>query len=402
MNRTRQAILVVNAGSSSLKLALIDPENEESFCGVLLEALNTPQSAVTLKLAAGEKTERPIPGLDHRNGFDAAVQLVREHLETPPEIVAAGHRVVHGGPYFSASSLVTDEVLERIEECSELAPLHNPWAIEGIRAVTERFPDLPQVAVFDTAFHQTMPRAAFLYAIPWELYEENKIRRYGFHGTSFHYLTEQTARLLGKPRAQVNLLLAHLGNGCSAAAVLDGKGVDTTMGITPLEGLVMGTRSGDIDPSLFQFLKKIRGFTVEKSTETLNKRSGLLGLSGKSNDMREIIQGMDAGDERCRTAFDVFCHRLARALLGLASNLPRLDALVFAGGIGENAAPVRARIVERLALLGLHLDPARNATNGAPKSRRITTDDSPVPALVVPTNEEIMIARDTNALLRTT
>jgi len=400
MNRNHRAILVMNAGSSSLKLALIDPRTEEPLCSVLLENLNSARSAVTLKTADGGKVERAIADLDHRSGFDAAVELVGEHMEERPELVAAGHRVVHGGPYFSESSRITEEVLARIEECCELAPLHNPWALEGIRAVSERFPELPQVAVFDTAFHQTMPQAAYLYAIPRELHEEHKIRRYGFHGTSFHYLAEQAARILGKPRSETNLLLAHLGNGCSAAAVRNGRGVDTTMGITPLEGLVMGTRSGDIDPSLFQFLKRLKGLSVEQSTEMLNKRSGLLGLSGKSNDMREITRGMREGDAACRTAFDVFCHRLARALFGLAASLGgRLDALVFAGGIGENSPDVRQQVVERFGLLGMRLDPGRNAVHGDPATGRITRDDSAIPALVIPTDEERMIARDTVAVI---
>ena len=401
MKPSRRAILVMNAGSSSLKLALIDPNTEESLLTALLENLNTPRSAVTIKPEGCEKVVQTIPDLSHRTGFDAAIGLVQEHLDWSPDLVAVGHRVVHGGPYFSASSLVTDEVIEKIEECRDLAPLHNPWALEGIRAVHERFPNLPQIAVFDTAFHQTMPPAAYLYAIPHDLHEDHKIRRYGFHGTSFHYLTEEAARLLGKPRGETNLLLAHLGNGCSAAAVRNGRGVDTTMGITPLEGLVMGTRSGDIDPSLFLFLKQLKGFSVEESTEMLNQRSGLLGLSGKSNDMREITAGMRGGDPACQTAFDVFCHRLARALFGLASSLDHIDALVFSGGIGENTPIVRQRVAERFALLGMRLDPERNAIHGDPATRRITRDDSPVPALVIPTNEELMIARDTIALINT-
>jgi acetate kinase len=399
MNRTHRAILVMNAGSSSLKLALIEPRTEQSLCNVLLEQLNTPRGACTLTLADGAKIRRALPDLTHRTGFDAALALVHEQLPGRPEIVAVGHRVVHGGPYFSASRLVTDEVIARIEECCVLAPLHNPWALEGIRMVRERFPELPQVAVFDTAFHQTMPPAAHLYAIPWELYEKHKIRRYGFHGASFHYLTEQTARLLGKPRAGLNLLCAHLGNGCSAVAVRDGRAVDTTMGITPLEGLVMGTRSGDVDPGLFLLLERLEGFGVAESTTLLNQRSGLLGLSGRSNDMREIIAGREAGDARCRVAFDVFCHRLSRALLGLAASLDRLDALVFAGGIGEKAVDVRARVIERLGLLGFRLDPARNAVHGKPTAGRVTRDDSAVPAYVIPTNEELMIARDTAAVI---
>ena len=390
-------LLVVNAGSSSLKLALIDAGTDARTCDVLLEALNTPQSRLVMKTAAGDKVERAIAGLTHRSGLDAALQLMAELAGKPLELAGAGHRVVHGGQYFSSSQVITEEVMEKIAACSDLAPLHNPWAIEGIRAVTEAFPELPQVAVFDTAFHQSIPRAAYLYAIPWELYEEHQFRRYGFHGTSFDYLTGEAARILGQPREETNLLVAHLGNGCSAAAVRKGKGVDTTMGITPLEGLVMGTRSGDVDPSLFLFLKQRKGFTVEESIAMLNRESGLLGLSGSSNDMREIVDGVEAGDERCEIALEVFCHRLARALFGLAASLDRVDAVVFSGGIGENAAVVRERVLVQLTLLGVEVDAERNATHGAGAEGCISREDSAPAVYVIPTNEELMIARETAA-----
>jgi acetate kinase len=399
MALTDHPILVVNAGSSSLKLALIDPATDELSCSVLLEALNTPQSILVLKPSGGEKVTRKIPGLSHRSGLDAALELLEETRGAPLELAGAGHRVVHGGQCFSSSQVMTAEVVEKIETCSDLAPLHNPWGLEGIRAVTELFPDLGQVAVFDTAFHQSIPRCAYLYAIPWELYEDQHFRRYGFHGTSFNYLTDETARILGQPRSATNLLCAHLGNGCSAAAVRDGHGVDTTMGITPLEGLVMGTRSGDVDPSLFLFLKQRKGFTVEQSIALLNRESGLLGLSGKSNDMREIVAGMEAGDERCEIALEVFCHRLARSLFGLAASLERIDALVFSGGIGENSTVVRERVLAQMSLLGMRIDPARNAVHGSPDRGRISSDDSLVPVFVIPTNEEAMIARETVATL---
>ena len=401
MVRSDHPILVVNAGSSSLKLALIEPGTDETSCGVLLEALNTPQSNLTVKPAAGEGVKRTIPGLTHRSGLDAALGLLEERQGSRLELAGAGHRVVHGGPYFASSQVINAEVMEKIESCSDLAPLHNPWGLEGIRAVTELYPELPQVAVFDTAFHQSIPRRAYLYAIPWDLYEEHHFRRYGFHGTSFNYLTDEAARILGMPRARTSLLCAHLGNGCSAAAVRDGRGVDTTMGITPLEGLVMGTRSGDVDPSLFLFLKQKKGFTVEQSIELLNRQSGLLGLSGTSNDMREIVSGVAAGDERCEIALEVFCHRLARALLGLAASLDRIDAIVFSGGIGENTPVVRERVLGQLALLGIRIDPARNAVHGEANHGRITLDDSFIPAYVIPTNEEVMIARETIATLAT-
>ena len=395
MALSNRPILVVNAGSSSLKLALIDPGTDAASVSVLLEALHTSQSVLTLKSVAGEKISKAIPGMTHRSGLDAALRLLEQRQGSPLDLAGAGHRVVHGGPYFSSSRVITPEVVEKIEACSDLAPLHNPWCLEGIRALTEHFPELSQVAVFDTAFHQSIPRRAYLYAIPWDLYEEHHFRRYGFHGTSFNYLTDEAARILGKPRSGVNLLCAHLGNGCSAAAVRDGLGVDTTMGITPLEGLVMGTRSGDVDPSLFLFLKQRKGFTVEQSIELLNRQSGLLGLSGKSNDMREIVDGVMAGDERCEIALEVFCHRLARALFALAASLDRLDAIVFSGGIGENAPLVRERVIAQLSLLGVRVDPARNAVHGESDCGRISVDDSSSPVFVIPTNEEAMIARET-------
>ena len=342
---------------------------------------------------------REIPGLSHRSGLDEALKLLEETRGAPLELAGAGHRVVHGGQYFSSSQVISSEVVAKIEACSDLAPLHNPWGLEGIRAVTELFPNLGQVAVFDTAFHQSIPRHAYLYAIPWDLYEEQHFRRYGFHGTSFNYLTDETARVLGQPRSATNLLCAHLGNGCSAAAVRGGRGVDTTMGITPLEGLVMGTRSGDVDPSLFLFLKQRKGYTVEQSIALLNRESGLLGLSGKSNDMREIVAGMEAGDERCEIALEVFCHRLARSLFGLAASLDRIDALVFSGGIGENSTVVRERVLAQMLLLGMRIDPARNAVHGSPDHGRISSDDSSVPVFVITTNEEAMIARETATTL---
>lgn len=398
MSSPDRPILVVNAGSSSLKLALIDAATDDRPCSVLLEALNTEESVLILKTADGGKLERRIPNLTHRSGLDAALNLMAEVGGAPLELRGVGHRVVHGGQYFSSSQVITEEVIGKIEACSDLAPLHNPWGLEGIRAVTALFPELPQVAVFDTAFHQSIPRQAYLYAIPWELYEEFQFRRYGFHGTSFDYLTNEAARILGRGRADTNLLLAHLGNGCSAAAVRDGHGVDTTMGITPLEGLVMGTRSGDVDPSLFLFLKQRKGFTVEESIALLNRESGLLGLSGTSNDMREIVAGVEAGDERCEIALEVFCHRLARALGGLAASLDRIDAIVFSGGIGENAPVVRARVLGQLGILGARVDPERNAVHGAATDGCIAAAGT-LPVYVIPTDEELMIARETAAAI---
>jgi len=305
-----------------------------------------------------------------------------------------GHRVVHGGERFTASTRVTPEVVAGIERCVPHAPLHNPANLLGIRLSNELLGDLPDVAVFDTSFHQTMPARAYFYPVPYELYESHGVRRYGFHGTSHRYVSARAAEVLGKPLAETALVTAHLGNGCSAAAVSGGESVDTTMGMTPLEGLVMGTRSGDVDPALHAFLADNLGWDVHKVTQVLNKQSGLVGLSGVGNDMRAVLAAADDGDDRAGLAVEVFCYRLAKAIAALCVPLGRLDALVFTGGIGENAAPIRARVVDQLAILGLELDAERNAKHGRGSGCQITRDGKTV-ALVIPTDEELMIARDT-------
>jgi acetate kinase len=309
--------------------------------------------------------------------------------------------VVHGGARFTASVLVDDEVIAAIREFSLLAPLHNPANLAGIEAVRAARPDLPQVAVFDTAFHQTMPPAAFRYAVPEEWFTRYGVRRYGFHGTSHRFVSERAAALLGRPLSELRLVTAHLGNGCSLAAVRDGVSVDTTMGLTTLEGLVMGTRSGDVDPGVFGYLAGQAGLTVDQLTGTLNTASGLQGLSGVGNDMRTVESAAAGGDERARLALEVFVYRLAKAVAGMVVSLERLDALVFTGGIGENSAEVRRRVLARLAFLGLAEDPEANARHGRATGGRISPDgpDGPVLALVVPTDEELMIARDTARLI---
>jgi acetate kinase len=276
--------------------------------------------------------------------------------------------------------------------------LHNPANVLGIRTAQRLFPGLPQVAVFDTAFHQTLPRRAYLYAVPYNLYKEHAIRRYGFHGTSHRFVTQRAASLLGKATSECAFVSVHLGNGCSACAVLAGKSVDTTMGLTPLEGLVMGTRSGDIDPGLHAHLKDQLGWTLDHITDVLNSHSGLLGLSGLSNDMRELIDAGAAGNERARLAIEVFCYRLAKAIAALFVSLGRLGTVIFTGGIGENAPSIRARVVQQLAVFGFELDPERNQAHGASSNGRITRDGDRI-AMVVPTDEELMIARETLAVL---
>ena len=306
--------------------------------------------------------------------------------------------MVHGGDRFSASVLVDDDVIAAIRSFAPLAPLQNPADLAGIEAIRAARPGLPQVAVFDTAFHQTMPASAFRYAVPEEWYTRHGVRRYGFHGISHRFVSERAAALLGRPLGELRLVTAHLGNGCSAAAIRDGVSVDTTMGLTPLEGLVMGTRSGDVDPGVFAYLAEQTGLSAAELTETLNTRSGLLGLSGTSNDMRHVQDAAARGDERARLALDVFVHRLAKAVAGLVTSLDRLDALVFTGGIGENSAIVRGLVLARLGFLGLAEDPAANAAHGRSTGGRISRP-GPVQALVVPTDEELMIARDTARLI---
>jgi acetate kinase len=306
-----------------------------------------------------------------------------------------GHRVVHGGEEFSDSVLINDEVMAAVERCGSLAPLHNPANLTGVRTARELFPELPQVAVFDTAFHQTLPPEAYLYAIPFSYYEDFKIRRYGFHGTSHHYVALEAARLLGKRLEETSLITMHLGNGCSACAIRNGRSVDSTMGLTPSEGLVMGTRSGDVDPALHQFLQDKTGMRLNEITAMLNSKSGLLGLSGLSNDMRTLSEAARNGHERARLAIEVFCYRLAKAVCGLMAALDSIDALVFTGGIGENSAEVRSQAAAHLKLHGVILDESANAGHGRENGGRIDSSSSRIPCLVVPTNEEVMIARET-------
>jgi acetate kinase len=390
-------VLVINAGSSSLKFALVDPATGERHLSGLAERLGT-DSATIASTRDGRPGERSVLAEGtHGSAVATVVSGVRE-LAPDRQPVGVGHRVVHGGELFADSVLVTDDVLEAIDRFSALAPLHNPSALLGIRAVSATWPDLPQCAVFDTAFHQTMPARAFRYAVPEDWYTELGVRRYGFHGTSHRYVSARAAEMLDRSPTELALVVAHLGNGCSATAVLDGRSVDTTMGLTPLEGLVMGTRSGDIDPGVFAFLADQRSLTSADVTDVLNKRSGLLALSGRSNDMRQVQADAADGEERARLALDVFTYRLAKAVAALVVGLGRLDALVFTGGIGENDALVRARVVESLGFLGLRLDSAANDAHGRATAGRICQDGAAT-ALVVPTDEELMIARDTMRLV---
>jgi acetate kinase len=387
----RRNVLVINCGSSSLKFALVEPNSGAVLHRGLAERLNRDGASLTLD-------DEPAAPLPAAAGHAEALDRVLSHLggHTP---LAVGHRVVHGGEEFSDSVVLDEPSLEKIERCSELAPLHNPANLAGIRAARERFPELAHVAVFDTAFHQTLPPRAFVYAVPYELYEQHKVRRYGFHGSSHQYVAGEAARRLQRPLESLELVTAHLGNGCSATAIQGGRSVDTTMGLTPLEGLVMGTRSGDVDPNLHLFLGERLNLGLGEITDLLNRKSGLLGLSGSSNDMRTLLSARERGDERARLAIEVFCYRLAKAVLGLAAALRRIDALVFTGGIGEHAAQVRADTLAGLRLLGAKLDPELNLRHGEGADGRITEPDSGLLSLVVPTNEELVIAREAARLV---
>ncbi len=403
-------VLVLNSGSSSVKFALLTPDTGERVLGGLAEQVGTPQAVLRIRRYPGEASCESIPD----GSYQAVISRILDYLTDadtgaggpgaggpgagPAPLLGVGHRVVHGGDRFSASTLVDDEVIAAIREFTRLAPLHNPANLAGIEAISAIRPELPQVAVFDTAFHHTMPASAFRYAVPEEWYTRYGVRRYGFHGTSHRFVSERAAALLGRPPGELRLVTAHLGNGCSAAAIRDGVSVDTTMGLTPMEGLVMGTRSGDVDPGVFGYLASQTGQGCVDLTQVLNTQSGLLGLSGVSNDMRAVEDAAERGDERAQLALEVFVHRLAKAIAALVTSLERLDALVFTGGIGENSPIIRGRVLGRLGFLGLAEDPEANAGHGRSTGGRITRP-GPVQALVVPTDEELMIARDTARLI---
>lgn len=391
-------ILVVNSGSSSIKYQIIDPATEDRLAKGLIERVGTDHGTVIHTGPDGDRHEAERPVLDHVAGFAAMLDACARYgpdLDAIP-IVAVGHRVVQGGSRFVQPTLIDDAVLAAIEELSPLAPLHNPPNLLGIRAARATFPDLPQVAIFDTAFHRTLPPEAYTYAIDANLAAEHRIRRYGFHGTSHKYVSERAAELLGRPLAEVNTIVLHIGNGVSACAVRGGESIDTSMGMTPLEGLVMGTRSGDIDPGILFHLHRQAGETVPQMDDLLNRRSGLLGLTG-SSDMRDVLASAHRGEPRAELAVAVYCHRIRHYVGAYYAQLGRLDAIAFTAGVGENAPEIRARSLAGLEPMGIVIDPVRNAAPG--DDRRISTDDSAVATLVIPTNEELEIARQTMATI---
>jgi acetate kinase len=384
-------ILVLNCGSSSVKYQVIDGITEQVDVTGLVERIGEAQSRITHKDATREVTKDC-----HAPHHEAAIQLMHEYLESAGiggEIRAIGHRVVHGGERFISSVLIDDEVEAAIQECAALAPLHNPPNLVGIHAARKLFPGLAHVAVFDTAFHQTMPAVAWCYALPWEMYKKHGVRRYGFHGTSHRYVMQRAAQLLRIPVPEFTCITLHLGNGCSAAAIQNGRSVDTSMGMTPLEGLVMGTRCGDIDPAIHFHLAAREGLSMQQLDEMMNKASGLKGISGLSNDVRELMRAASEGHERARLALDVYARRVRKYIGAYLAVLHRPQAIIFTGGVGERGAIMRRLISQGLDHLGLILDPARNeALEG---EGDVSAPHSPLRIMVIPTREEMMIARET-------
>ncbi|HET9597573.1 MAG TPA: acetate kinase [Anaeromyxobacteraceae bacterium] len=385
-------VLVLNCGASWVKFAVVHTSNAHEHVSGMADRLGTPHATLSFD-HEGRKQTRAAHGLDLASALTAIVDLLRE-LALADHLVGIGHRVVHGGAKFSGSMLVTPAVVAKIAECIPLGPLHNPPNLVGIETAQRLFPGVPQVAVFDTAFHHTMPPRAYLYAVPYRWFEKHEVRRYGFHGTSHRFVSQRAVDQLRLDPRDHAIVTAHLGKGCSLAAVRNGQSMDTTMGLTPVDGVVMGARCGAIDPSIIAHMKSALGCTADRVMEMLNQESGLLGISGLSDDMLSLQDAAARGHRRAALAIDKFCHSVAKAAAEMIVSLGRLDALVFTGGIGENNAEVRARVIHQLRFAGLVLDAEANALHGAPLRGRITRTTSPM-AAVIPTNEELMIARDT-------
>ena len=393
-------ILVINAGSSSLKFQLIDMENEQVIAKGICEEIGGI-SKFKLKVPGREDYTPAANFPTHAEALklvlDTLVDPVHGVISSVDEIGAVGHRVLHGGEKLSGSVLVTEEVKKIIDECRDLGPLHNPANLKGI-VECEKIMKVPQVAVFDTGFHQTMPDYVYMYALPYEYYEKYKIRRYGFHGTSHRFVSARCAELMGKPKEEVNVVTCHLGNGASVSAVKGGKCFDTSMGVTPLEGIMMGTRSGNIDPAIIPYLmRKGEVTTADEIDKMLNKKSGMLGVSGVSSDNQLIERGAREGNERCRLVEKMYCHQLTKLVGGYIAAMGGADAVVFTGGIGENNPQYRSAVCEKLAFLGVKIDEEKNNTRG--KEIEISTPDSKLKVYVIPTNEELVIARDTLAIV---
>ena len=394
-------ILVINCGSSSLKYQLINSETEGVLAKGLCERIGI-DGMLTYQPEGGEKEKSEIAMPTHTEAINAVLAALTNEksgvIKSLSEVGAVGHRVVHGGEKFTSSCLINDESMKAIEECNDLAPLHNPANLIGIRACQELMPGVPMVAVFDTAFHQTMPDVAYTYGIPYEYYEKYKVRRYGFHGTSHSYVSKRTAEIVGKPYEDLKIIVCHLGNGASISAVNCGKSVDTSMGLTPLEGLVMGTRSGDLDPAIIDFVGKKEGLSLDEMNEVLNKKSGMLGISGVSSDGRDLEAAAETGNKRAQLALDVFDYRVIKYIGAYAAAMNGVDAIAFTAGIGENNIKMRKDVCSSLTYLGVKLDEEKNNVRG--EERIISADDSKVQVLLVPTNEELAIARETLALVK--
>jgi acetate kinase len=396
-------ILVVNAGSSSLKCQLIETDGKKSFAKVLGQRLGLPQATLTFTFG-DRREEQSVGGLSVVGALQRCLEAFEQSPDSPissfDEIEAIGNRIVSGGEYFTHSVIVDDQVMDRIEECSALAPLHNPAALACIKELKKRFPHVPQVVVFDTAFHQTMPPKAYMYALPMRYYTDYKIRRYGAHGTSHRYAARQAAGLLGRPLEDLGLITCHLGNGGSITAVDHGVSVDTTMGFTPLEGLMMGTRSGSIDPAIITYIMRREGITYDEMDDILNRQSGLLGISGTSSDMREILEAAARGDEDSALARDMYMYAVQKAIGAYCAVMTRTDAVVMTAGIGENSSEMRERVFDRLAHMGMILDREKNKVVGALGADRVVSvDDSPIKICVITTDEELRIARETDAVV---
>ncbi|MCI9570587.1 MAG: acetate kinase [Lachnospiraceae bacterium] len=394
-------ILVINCGSSSLKYQLINSDTEEVLAKGLCERIGIEGSQITYQPANGEKETTVSPMPDHTQAIqlviDALTNAKNGVIKSLSEVGAVGHRVVHGGEKFTASTLLTDEAMAAIEECNDLAPLHNPANLIGIRACQKLMPGTPMVAVFDTAFHQTMPEEAYLYGLPYEYYEKYKVRRYGFHGTSHSFVSKKAAEVAGKPYEDLKIIVCHLGNGASLSAVRNGKSVDTSMGLTPLEGLIMGTRSGDMDPAIIEYIAKKENLDIAGVTNVLNKKSGVLGLSGVSSDFRDLEEAAAAGNDRAEKALKAYNYRVVKYIGAYTAAMDGVDVIAFTAGLGENGKTTRKAICEHLSYLGIQIDDEANSVRG--KDMVISTPDSKVKVMVIPTNEELAIARETLALV---
>ena len=394
-------ILVINCGSSSLKYQLINSDTEAVLAKGLCERIGIDGSQITYQPAGGEKEVTVSPMPTHTQAIQLVLDALKNEktgvIKSLDEVGAVGHRVVHGGENFTASTLLTDEAMKAIEECNDLAPLHNPANLIGIRACQELMPDTPMVAVFDTAFHQTMPEEAYLYGLPYEYYEKYKVRRYGFQGTSHSYVSKRAAEILGKDYNQMKTIVCHLGNGASISAVDGGKSVETSMGLTPLEGLVMGTRSGDIDPAIMEFIAKKENLDITGVMNVLNKKSGVLGISKLSSDFRDLENAVAEGNELAQKALNVFYHRVVKYIGAYIAVMNGVDTIVFTAGLGENDKVMRKTVCANLEYMGIKIDDEANGKRG--EEIVISTPDSRVTVMVIPTNEELAIARETLALV---